>query len=162
MDIQCASTTRHFKRRDVLTLNSFHRTIDRTAGAPEPEREEIASYLNKLNEAQREAVEYGTRSQLLVIAGAGSGKTNTLAHRVAHLLVQGRRSASHPAADVFAARSHRNDAPRDSHRRERARQRSAHRAGSDVGGHVPQRRRALVARLCGPRRLVAVVHHQRP
>ena len=26
---------------------------------------------------------------LLVIAGAGSGKTNTLAHRVAHLIVQG-------------------------------------------------------------------------
>ena len=26
---------------------------------------------------------------LLVIAGAGSGKTNTLAHRVAHLIVNG-------------------------------------------------------------------------
>ena len=29
------------------------------------------------------------RSPLLVIAGAGSGKTNTLAHRVAHLIVNG-------------------------------------------------------------------------
>ena len=34
----------------------------------------------------------GTRTParpLLVIAGAGSGKTNTLAHRVAHLIVNG-------------------------------------------------------------------------
>jgi DNA helicase II / ATP-dependent DNA helicase PcrA len=29
------------------------------------------------------------RRRLLVIAGAGSGKTNTLVHRVAHLVVQG-------------------------------------------------------------------------
>ncbi|WP_407923058.1 ATP-dependent helicase [Caballeronia udeis] len=57
----------------------------------------MASYLTKLNDAQREAVEYGTQASnagtpagaLLVIAGAGSGKTNTLAHRVAHLLVKG-------------------------------------------------------------------------
>ena len=29
------------------------------------------------------------KRQLLVIAGAGSGKTNTLAHRVAHLILNG-------------------------------------------------------------------------
>ncbi|RYE37427.1 MAG: ATP-dependent helicase, partial [Hyphomicrobiales bacterium] len=45
-------------------------------------------YLDKLNDQQRTAVEHGP-SPLLVIAGAGSGKTNTLAHRVAHLLVGG-------------------------------------------------------------------------
>jgi len=28
-------------------------------------------------------------SPLLIIAGAGSGKTNTLAHRVAHLVING-------------------------------------------------------------------------
>jgi DNA helicase-2/ATP-dependent DNA helicase PcrA len=51
-------------------------------------------YLTELNTAQRQAVEYGvglnaTPGPLLVIAGAGSGKTKTLAHRVAHLIVNG-------------------------------------------------------------------------
>jgi DNA helicase-2/ATP-dependent DNA helicase PcrA len=51
-------------------------------------------YLSKLNVEQRRAVEHGAgalneASPLLIIAGAGSGKTNTLAHRVAHLIVGG-------------------------------------------------------------------------
>lgn len=55
-----------------------------------------AAYLEKLNHEQRRAVEHGVHGEgcapaaaLLVIAGAGSGKTNTLAHRVAHLIVNG-------------------------------------------------------------------------
>jgi len=52
------------------------------------------AYLDKLNDNQRTAVVYGVAAEslpppLLIIAGAGSGKTNTLAHRVAHLLVNG-------------------------------------------------------------------------
>jgi DNA helicase-2/ATP-dependent DNA helicase PcrA len=52
------------------------------------------SYLDKLNPQQRRAVEHGGSAlaeagPLLIIAGAGSGKTNTLAHRVAHLIVNG-------------------------------------------------------------------------
>jgi superfamily I DNA/RNA helicase len=51
-----------------------------------------AVYLSKLNDEQRRAVEHGcddpnVASPLLIIAGAGSGKTNTLANRVAHLIV---------------------------------------------------------------------------
>src|SRR5882762_3408180 len=53
-----------------------------------------AAYLDSLNPEQRRAVEHGAAgpgpfAPLLVIAGAGSGKTNTLAHRVAHLIVSG-------------------------------------------------------------------------
>jgi DNA helicase-2/ATP-dependent DNA helicase PcrA len=48
-----------------------------------------ASYLSRLNPEQRYAVEHGDPSPLLIIAGAGTGKTNTLAHRVAHLIVLG-------------------------------------------------------------------------
>src|SRR5262249_5942160 len=50
------------------------------------------SHLIHLNEEQRRAVEYGCpdyAAPLLIIAGAGTGKTNTLAHRVAHLIVNG-------------------------------------------------------------------------
>jgi DNA helicase-2/ATP-dependent DNA helicase PcrA len=54
------------------------------------------AYLDKLNAEQRRAVEHGVgagmtqgAAPLLVIAGAGSGKTNTLAHRVAHLIAGG-------------------------------------------------------------------------
>jgi DNA helicase-2/ATP-dependent DNA helicase PcrA len=54
-------------------------------------------YLELLNPAQRQAATFGqkaaqdtfTAGPLLVIAGAGTGKTMTLAHRVAHLIIQG-------------------------------------------------------------------------
>src|SRR5690349_17231251 len=54
------------------------------------------NHLASLNPQQRMAVEHGISDSegtaggpLLIIAGAGSGKTNTLAHRVAHLLLNG-------------------------------------------------------------------------
>lgn len=59
--------------------------------------EQVFDHLGTLNPAQRQAAEYGERvgdaafrsGPLLVIAGAGTGKTMTLAHRVAHLLIEG-------------------------------------------------------------------------
>jgi DNA helicase-2/ATP-dependent DNA helicase PcrA len=56
-----------------------------------------ADPLDTLNDAQRAAATHGTRDAagrfasgpLLVIAGAGTGKTNTLAHRVAQLVLNG-------------------------------------------------------------------------
>ena len=52
------------------------------------------AHLAQLNPEQRRAVEYGgpdfgAAGPLLILAGAGSGKTNTLAHRVAYLIVNG-------------------------------------------------------------------------
>ena len=55
----------------------------------------VADPFASLNEEQRAAVEHdigappGTARALLVIAGAGSGKTSTLAHRVARLIMSG-------------------------------------------------------------------------
>ncbi|MBL8468723.1 MAG: ATP-dependent helicase [Methyloversatilis discipulorum] len=59
----------------------------------------LLAYLASLNDAQREAATFGVAPDalagpLLVIAGAGTGKTNTLAHRVAHLLVNGAQPES--------------------------------------------------------------------
>ena len=54
-----------------------------------------ANSFDALNPAQRRAATFGTAvagqrasaaGPLLIIAGAGTGKTNTLAHRVAHLV----------------------------------------------------------------------------
>lgn len=55
----------------------------------------MPNYLKTLNPAQLEAVNFGVSDKtciappLLIIAGAGSGKTNTLAYRVAHLIKNG-------------------------------------------------------------------------
>jgi len=65
--------------------------------APKTQAERLAAALATLNDAQRAAVEHGVGAAiaerderpLLVIAGAGSGKTSTLAHRVAHLIAGG-------------------------------------------------------------------------
>lgn len=72
-----------------------------TTEPPAPAAASSSTYLDRLNAQQRQAVEHGVAldpseasyahigEPLLVIAGAGSGKTDTLAHRVTHLLMHG-------------------------------------------------------------------------
>ena len=51
-------------------------------------------YLNDLNEAQNEAVSH-IDGPLLIVAGAGSGKTKVLTSRIAHMIKQ-KKSISQP------------------------------------------------------------------
>ncbi|RPD98813.1 ATP-dependent DNA helicase [Aureibaculum marinum] len=48
----------------------------------------MTNYLDQLNEAQREAV-LQKNGAMIIIAGAGSGKTRVLTYRIAHLMKQG-------------------------------------------------------------------------
>src|SRR5215213_6078927 len=48
----------------------------------------MQEYLKGLNERQREAV-LATDGPLMIVAGAGSGKTKVLTTRIAHLMAQG-------------------------------------------------------------------------
>ncbi len=46
------------------------------------------NYLSSLNEAQKKAV-LETEGPVLIVAGAGAGKTKTITHRILHLIVNG-------------------------------------------------------------------------
>ena len=129
-----------------------------------------ASYLESLNPEQRRAVEHGVAREhdgrpgapLLVIAGAGSGKTNTLAHRVAHLIVNGadpRRillmTFSRRAAAEMTRRVERIARKVLGDKRRRHDRRAA------LGRHLPRHRRAAAARLCRSDRARSRLHHPR-
>ena len=123
-------------------------------------------YLADLNEEQRRAVRHGVKDgsavnspPLLVIAGAGSGKTKTLAHRVAHLVVNGIHPQRILQADLLSAGRPRDDGPGkkdycSSH---------GHRATRPaLGWHVPRHRCSRSARVCPSHWIETNVHYSRP
>ncbi len=62
--------------------------------------DELQTLLAGLNEPQREAVTHGD-GPLLILAGAGSGKTRVLTHRIAHLVATGTATPSEILAITY-------------------------------------------------------------
>ena len=121
---------------------------------PEPAAKQPAGLLDNLNPVQREAVTH-PGGPLLIVAGAGSGKTRVLTSRIAWLIKDQGVSPFEILAITFT-----NKAADEMKRRVGGPRRPG--GPDDVGVDVPLGLRAHPAAGGGPARLLVVVHDLRP